>query len=382
LGTRKQRIAGIALVGFLLVLAVLTLFSQTLQTALLPKVATEIAAQKSMVHRIEGSGTITPRKQTELDNNNAWKIMKVHVKEDDQVKKGQVLLTFDKSELKQQLLDAEDELKKRNLNREVLQEQFVAAQREQDMQGVRKAKRDLEIERLDREIMMRRIEALRKDQSRSDTLVAPASGKVLNLQAKEGISIPPGQPVLTLLETGEGFQFSFTLSKETASLMQKGEKLSVKIEGDKPRQIEGTIAEIKPASSGGNGGGNNKPNADNNMQGDNPNTNDQQTIVVHVSGNGIQGGESASISLEKPFKEQGVVINKKWLKKDATGSYVFVLRENRSSLGNTYTVQKVYVKTGKGTDEEIVILTGLYMGEEIVTESSEPLQEGNRVRLN
>jgi len=381
LGTRKQRIAGIALVGFLLVLAGLTLFSQTLQTALLPKVATEIAAQKSMVHRIEGGGTITPRKQTELNSNSAWKIMKVHVKEDDQVKKGQVLITFDKSELKQQLLDAEDELKKRYLNREVLQEQFVAAQREQDEPSVRKAKRDLEIDRLDREIMLRRIEALRKEQSRSDTLVAPASGKVLNLQAKEGISIPQGQQVLTLLETGQGFQFSFTLNKETASLMQKGEKLSVNIEGDKPRQIEGTIAEIKTASSGGNGDGKtNNPDADNTMQGDNKNN--QQTIVVHVSGNSIQGGESASISLEKPFKEQGVVINKKWLKKDATGSYVFVLRENRSSLGNTYTVQKAYVKTGKGTDEEIVILTGLFMGEEIVTESSEPLQEGNRVRLN
>jgi len=379
--TRKQRIAGIALVGFLLLLAGLTLFSQTLQTALLPKVATEKATQKKLSHRIEGSGQITPRKKTELNSDNAWKISKVHVKEEDQVKKGQILITFDKTDAKRQLLDAEDELKKRNLNLEVLREQFVAAQREQDEAAVRKAKRDMELDRLDREIMLRRIEALRKEQDHKDTLIAPASGKVLNLLAKEGISIPPGQPVLTLLETGEGFQFSFTVDKESASLMQKGEKVPVNVEGDKPQQIEGTIAEIKTASSGSDGGGSaGKPDTDNTMQGDSGKA--QQTIVVNVSGNGLQGGESASVNLEKPFKDQGFVINKKWIKKDSTGSYVFVLREKRSSLGNTYTVQKSYLKTGKGNDEEIVVLAGVYMDEEIITESSEPLQEGNRVRLN
>jgi len=377
---RKQRIAGIALVGFLLLLAGLTLFSQTLQTALLPKVATEKAMQKRMSHRIEGSGQITPRKKTELNSDNAWKIAKVHVKEEDQVKKGQILVTFDKTDAKRQLLDAEDELKKRNLNLEVLREQFVAAQREQDEAAVRKAKRDMELDRLDREIMMRRIEALRKEQDHKDTLIAPASGKVLDLLAKEGVSIPPGQPVLTLLETGEGFQFTFTVDKESASLMQKGEKVPVNVEGDKPKQIEGTIAEIKDATSGSGGGAGSKPD----VESGNPDggVKAQKTIVVYVLGDGLKGGESASVSLEKPFQEQGLVINKKWLKKDGTGSYLFVVRENRSSLGNTYTVQKAYVKTGKGNDEEIIVLGGVYPEEDIVTESSEPLQEGNRIRLN
>lgn len=40
------------------------------------------------------------------------------------------------------------------------------------------------------------------------------------------------------------------------------------------------------------------------------------------------------------------------------------------------------MKTGKGNDEEIVVLGGVYLEEEIVAESSEPLQNGNRVRLN
>ncbi len=85
---QRQRIAGIALAAFLLILAGLTLFSQTLQTALLPKVATEKPAQKTMTHRIEGSGVITPRRQTELKSDSSWKVVKVHVRNDEQVKKG------------------------------------------------------------------------------------------------------------------------------------------------------------------------------------------------------------------------------------------------------------------------------------------------------
>ncbi|GGG52118.1 efflux RND transporter periplasmic adaptor subunit [Paenibacillus radicis (ex Gao et al. 2016)] len=377
---RKQRIAGIALVAFLLILALLTLFSQTLQTALLPKVATEKPTQKTLSHRIEGSGLITPRKQSEINSDNSWKIAKVHVKDEEKVKKGQILLTYDGTEVQQQLLDAEDEMKKRNLNRELLKEQFMAAQRSEDEDAIRKAKRDLELEQLDRGIAERKIEALRKELAQNRDLTAPADGKVLNLQAKEGMSIPQGQPVLTLLETGKGFEFTFTTDKESADLMQKNEKVTVTLDGDKPRKIEGTVAEIKTASPGNGGGGANQPDAENGSSGGGGKS--QKTIVVYVPGDGLQGGESASVNLEKPFKEQGLVISQKWIKKDGTGSYVFVIRENRSSLGNTYTVQKAYVKTGKGNGEEIVVLGGVYMEEDIVTESSQPLQEGNRVRLN
>jgi len=363
---RRQRMAGIALVAFLLLLAGLTLFSQTLQTALLPKVTTEKPANKTLTHLIEGSGLIAPRRQIELNSDSGWKVAKVHVRNDESVKKGQVLVTFDGSETQTQLLDAEDELKKRDLNRELLEEQFIDAQRAGDEEGIRKAKRALEMDRLDRDIAMRRIETLRKNWTLKRTLTAPADGKVAKLQAEEGISVPNGQPVLTLVKVGEGFQFAFTADKDSADLMKKDEKVTVNVDGDKPRQVEGTVAEIKDASSG-TGDGDGKV---------------HKTIVVHLSGGGLQGGETASVSLRKPVKEQGLVIQKKWLNKDGTGSYVFVVRESRSSLGNTYRVRKAYVETAKGNDEEIIVLGGVYLNEEIVTESSAPLQEGNRVRLN
>ncbi|GIO36827.1 hemolysin D [Paenibacillus antibioticophila] len=370
---RKQRIAGIALGVLLLVLAVFTLFSQTLQTALLPKVTTAKPVKKTLNYHIEGSGLITPRKQMELNSDSGWKVEKVHVRNEEVVKKGQILVTFDGTEAQQQLLDAEDELKKRKLNRELLKEQFVAAQQSGDESEIRRASRDIELERIDYDMAERRIESLRQDLERRRTLSAPVDGKVTNLQAEEGMGVPQGQPVLTLVETGKGFQLSFTIATEFANLIRIDEKVPVIVNEDKPRQIEGTVAEIKDAPTGSSRGS-----ADDESGG----VKDQKTIVVYIPGNDLKGGESANVSWKQPFQEQGLVINKKWLKKDGTGSYVFVVRENRSSLGNTYTVQKAYLNTGKGNDEEIVVIGGIYPEEDIVTESSEPLQEGNRIRLN
>ncbi|MFS0726372.1 efflux RND transporter periplasmic adaptor subunit [Paenibacillus sp. 1P07SE] len=370
---RKQRIAGVALGVFLLVLAGFTLFSQTLQTALLPKVTTAKPVKKTLSHHIEGSGLITPRQQLELNSDSGWKVEKVHVDNEEDVKKGQILVTFDGTEMKQQLLDAEDDLKKRELNREVLKEQFIAAQHGGDDREIRKAIRDLELERIDADMAKRRMETLRQELARKSTLTAPVDGRVTNLQAEAGMGIPQGQPLLTLVETGKGFQFSFTVAKELADLMRIDEKVPVHVDEDMSLEIEGTVAEIKDAPSG-NGGG---------MPDDEGGgAKDQKTIVVHVPGDHLKGGESSRVSLKKPFQEQGLVIDKNWLKKDGTGSYVFVVRENRSSLGNTYTVQKAYVTTGKEDGEEIVVLRGIYPEEDIVTESSEPLQEGNRIRLH
>ncbi|WP_020619009.1 efflux RND transporter periplasmic adaptor subunit [Paenibacillus daejeonensis] len=370
---RKQRMAGVALGVFLLVLAGFTLFSQTLQTALLPKVATAKPVKKTLSHHIEGNGLITPRKLLELNSDSGWKVEKVHVHKEEDVKKGQILVTFDGTELKQQLLDAEDDMKKRALNRELLKEQFIAAQHAGDEREIRMAIRDLDLDRIDADIAKRRMESLRQELERKSTLTAPVDGKVTNLQAEAGMASPPGQPLLTLVETGKGFQFSFTIAKELADLMQIDEKVPVHVNEDTALDIEGTVAEIKDAPSG-NGGG--MPEDEDDV------AKDQKTIVVHVPGDHLKGGESSRISLKKPFQEQGLVIDKNWLKKDATGSYVFVVRENRSSLGNTYTVQKAYVTTGKENGEEIVVLGGLYPEEDIVTESSEPLQEGNRIRLH
>jgi len=382
---RRQRVASILFILFFIVLAGLTLFSNTLQTAMLPKVATEKPVKKTLSRLIKGSGVMAPKETLDLVSESGWKVSKVHVKKDEQVKKGQILITFDSEDLQQQLMDAEDLLKKQDLNREVLKEQFIAAQQSGSEEAIRKAERDLESDRLDRNIARRKIEKMRKELSANRTLKAPFDGRVAEIKVKDGMNFPQGQPVLQLVRNGDEFQFSFTADSDSADLLQIDEQVVVDVKGDIHKRIEGTIAGIKDAPSGsggsgptglpGNGGGSASGSEEGAAQG-------QKTIVVSVSGSGLQGGEQASVVLEKSVKEQGMVIRKELIKKDGKGGYVFVVRERKSSLGNTYTAQKVYVTTGDENAEEIIVAGGLSPQDDIIIETSEPLQDGNRVRLN
>ncbi|SFE81504.1 HlyD family secretion protein [Paenibacillus algorifonticola] len=249
---------------------------------------------------------------------------------------------------------------------------------------IRKAVRDLKSWQLDRDIGQRTIDQMRKELSRNRTLKAPFEGVVANLQAEEGTNMAPGQILLELIKTEEGFQFSFTTDEESASLLQNNEKVTVDVKGEKNWQLEGKIAEIKDVSQGSGGESNGNLGAEGGALNGNgeEGADRRKAVVVFVSGDSLQGGEAASVAVEKKAEQQGLVIRKERLKKDEKGSYVLVVRENKNSLGNIYTVHKAYVKTGDWNEEEIIVLDGLFAKDDIIAETSEPLQEDNRIRLD
>jgi len=376
--SKRNRVIAILVGIFMGVLLLLTLFSNTIQTATLPKVSTERAVKKALSNSVEGQGVIVPKMMKELSSDSGWRIAAINVRDHDTVKKGQVLITFDSTEAEQQLLDAEDQLKKQNLNRELLKEQFVAAQRSGNEEEIRKAKRGLEIDQVDREMAQRKIEIMKKDIARKQAIIAPFDGKVEEIKVEKGENTSPGQLLLSLVNRKEGFQITFGTNGDAAALLQIGDKVDIEIKGNKAQRLKGAIADIQsgpPASSGEKesrtGGGT-----------DGKGTLTQSSIKVDVSGGKLQGGEQAIVKAMKKAKEQGLVIRKDLLKKDGNGSYLFIVHANRSPLGNTYIVQKAYVQTGEENEDEIMILDGLSPGEDIIVDSSDPLQDGNRIRLN
>ncbi|MBP1967161.1 efflux RND transporter periplasmic adaptor subunit [Paenibacillus aceris] len=384
---KRQRLLTTLFILFFIVLAGLTLFSNTFQTALLPKVTTEKPVKKTLTHTIRGGGVITPKQKNDVVSDNGWKVAKVNVSKNDQVKKGQVLITFDDTADKQQLLDEEDRLKKMSLNREALKEQFVAAQQEGDEAKIRKAKRDLEIDQLDTDIAQRKVDSMRNDLSEKSTLKAPFDGIVADIKAKEGTATPQGQSLITLVNTHEGYELSFSTNEDSAALLQIGEAVTPVVTKDgKPLNVKGTITEIKDGQtvSGDGQGGSTKPGGGGGAEdgGVDSGGKPQKTVVIAVSGEGIQGSEQATVRIEKQANLQGLVISKEMLKKDGADSYVFVVREKKSPLGNSYYVQKAKVNTGDETEEGIIVLSGIAPQEEIIKETSEPLQDGNRIRLN
>lgn len=371
----RKRLTPALFVLFLVILAGLTVYSHTLQTMTLPKVIAEKPASRMMTHLIQGSGKVMPRRQDELASDSGWKVKKVHVKPGDAVAKGQALVTFDGSELEQTLLDEEAELQKRLRGREELQERFKLAARDGDTEEMRKAKRDLQNGRVDEEIARRKLNARRREWQQKLTLTAPYAGFVADVQAREGLRVSQGQTAITMMSSGEGFQFSFVIDADAAALLAAGEEFPVAVRG--AGQAKGTITEIKAdapfhGASGGADGG--KPG------GGTENPQAQAIVVVALSGKTLKGGEQASVQIEKPSPEEGLVLRKAYLRKDSRGYYVFVVEENRSSLGNHYYVKQKYIRILDETSEEAVV-EGLNAQDQIVAESSEPLRDGDPVRL-
>ncbi|TCZ78462.1 efflux RND transporter periplasmic adaptor subunit [Paenibacillus albiflavus] len=376
---RRQRLASILFVTFFVILGGLTLFSNTFQTAMLPKVTTEKPSMKTLDRRIQGNGVLQPREQVELTSEGGSEVTKVHVELHEEVKKGQNLVTFDTTDAQQQVLDAEADLKKRYLNQEVLQEQCIVAYQSGDADALRKAKRDLEIDQLDLDIAKRKLDKLRKDVTKKGTIIAPFDGIIAKVEAKIGMIPSQGQALVTVVQRDAGYQFSFAIEEGAANLLQLDEEVSVLVKGSSDQRLKGRIVEIQDATTSASdqsGGALSRASSEGETAGA-----AKKTVVVAVSGDKLHSGEKASVNLEKKTSDPGLVINKHIVKKDGTGSFVLVVDMNQSTLGNTYTVRKAYISTGDENADEIIVLKGLTTRDDIIAESSEPLQEGNRIRL-
>ncbi|MFC3747923.1 efflux RND transporter periplasmic adaptor subunit [Paenibacillus sp. GCM10012306] len=371
----KQRWASIGLILFFVLLAGLTLFSNTLETAMLPKVTTEKPSSKRLVHHIKGSGILTPKKVKTLNSDNGWLISEVHVKEKERVKKGQLLVTFDSTKSQEELIDAEYQLKKHDLNREKLKEQYIAAGNAEDEEGMISAKRELDINTLDRNSLQRNIERLKRELGKSRAVHAPFDGRIIELPAERGMMIGQGQKLMTMVQLSEGYEFSFTLDKDAAAMLQQDEKIPVQLKGKESEKFTGTLSKITIASSvpGPNDKGEGEQNA--------PESTNKRKIIMTLPAEGTEGDEEASIAIKKEPAAQGLVIRNELIKRDGESNYVWVVRENRGTLGTTYTVQKAYVVKGDTVEKETIILGGLLKDDELIVESSEPLQEGNRIRI-
>ncbi|MDE5864255.1 MAG: efflux RND transporter periplasmic adaptor subunit, partial [Lachnospiraceae bacterium] len=112
--SRKELIKKIAVI-FLVVLLVLTFFSNTIMNYSLPEVATEPVTSGTVSNKVRGQGTVETNSDYEVTVSGTRVIKEVKVQAGDTVEKGQVLFTFEEAE-NTELNDAEDALEQMELD--------------------------------------------------------------------------------------------------------------------------------------------------------------------------------------------------------------------------------------------------------------------------
>ncbi|QUL54878.1 biotin/lipoyl-binding protein [Paenibacillus tritici] len=374
---RKKRIR----TAFLLLLGVLlffTFFSNTLESLMLPKVTTVQPESRSLEFTLEGSGMLRPVSEVQLLNSSGWKVRQILVKEGDKVKKGQQLILYDSQTAESELQDEVSLLDKQKILQQTLQDQFIQTYLEGDELQIRKARREIEAGKLDQATQARKIAGMRDQLARQQQLLAPFDGIVTQVNAIPGM-LSAGAPDLVLSSSSEGYQFDFMADAELLSSLgvSLGEKIEVEVhpsEGQQARPLQGQVAEIKTvqARTGSSSG------EENGRAEEIP----QRNVFIRLAEDSLKGGEQVQVKLKKPSLQEGLVVPDKAIHQAGERSFVYKIEEQRGALGNNFVVREVQIRSSITNGVDSLIQTDtLYEDELIILESSEPLQDGNRVRL-
>lgn len=373
---KKRKIVWLSGLFFSLLL-LLTLASNTLQTLNLPKVRSEQGKEGALVTTWRGKARLMPRQQIDLSNKSDWSIKEVHVKEGDHVKKGQTLVTYENPAAEQEILDEQASLAGQRLSFVDLQDDYILAVQNDDEMQIRRARRELERARLAIGVQERKLSTMQSEASDRRRMIAPFDGVVTQVHAVPQLPSGIGGPDISLANTQQGYQFEMIIPDSIGLKLHIEEKMDVEIEHEGAKvPVEGVITEIRPMTSDGG------TYFQEGSEGNAYQMASSQRVVVKVQHPNVQANDLVSVELTQSEKtDGGLLVSNQAIHREGMNSYVLVIDERSGPLGNTFIVRKAPVQLGGTNGQETLVLQGLSMKDRIIVESSEPLIEGQRVRV-
>ncbi|MWV42568.1 HlyD family efflux transporter periplasmic adaptor subunit [Paenibacillus sp. HJL G12] len=377
------------IIVFVIAMILLTLFSGTIQNVMLPKVVTASPSDEKLKAEINGDGRLQATEQTDMTNQNGLPMKKIRVNEGDNVEKGDILVEFDLSELNHQLLDEEAAIQEKELNGDKLKQDFLDATLGGDEIKIQDATRNLDSYKIEFGIEQRKLQALKNDIEKKRYLKAPYAGTITEIKASKDDIPSAGQAIATLVKKADGYQFTFSIPDDQAKWLEEKETVDVQVtEGKKSAKVKGNIESIVFGNSGGNsqGSGMSMAAPDASEKKDDSASPGAATYQVTVGvteepkNMALAAGMKASTQIIHVNDAKGYVISNDWMKQDQDGKYVLVVEKQLGAFGNDYTVKKAYVRIIASSADQALV-SGLTKKDDIITESSEPLQDGDRVRV-
>lgn len=134
----KRRIIG-WLGGFLALMLLFTFLSRAADSITVPKVQTQTPQKRKITHPVSGSGKVVQNQERAVRTEEGQIVKAIHVKEGAQVEEGDLLFELDLEELKEQILLAQQELEKLELQEADANSQQEAAQSKQETTRARAA---------------------------------------------------------------------------------------------------------------------------------------------------------------------------------------------------------------------------------------------------
>ncbi|WP_152391766.1 efflux RND transporter periplasmic adaptor subunit [Paenibacillus guangzhouensis] len=367
----RKRTIRIVAVLFIFVLIAFTLLGNTIMALTLPKVTVIEPKPGQLTHTFKGSGILKWRAEMELVNPTSSIVKKIKVKKGDVVKKGQQLVIYERSDAEQQILDEQASLDKLRIAIEEQQSSYIMAVQNGDELLIKAAKRQIDTSKIDLDVQQRKIQKMQEDLTKSRVLVAPFDGMITEVAAIEGLASTRGGSDVRISNKSLGFESEVSVPARIASLLKIGDRLDVQVNGSQEEQDEGMLADIQDGngsdlSSAGGGTPSNEP---------------MKRLLITIQGGDWKGGEHVQVELTRQAAAEALLISNQAIHEDSSGKYVYRVEDRNGPLGNAFYVQRVPITVVDVNDHESAVTEGLFEQDQVVLESSEPLQEGNKVRM-
>ncbi|MGI6706212.1 MAG: efflux RND transporter periplasmic adaptor subunit [Clostridia bacterium] len=355
------------------------------------RVRVEKVQHRDITTMIETSGIVEPSRLMNITAETGGKVSRVYVKEGQQVKKGESLVSLDPGVLKRQLEQAELSLEiEKKLAAKVREE--TAQQRAETALAMAQSigmdydrfTRAMEEYRMvsgdgeelaavwasdDRPLEDKNIQAMKLELAEMElrnlrmelekyTLKATMEGEVLAVNAKEGEFAPPGVPAIVIGDTRQ-MAVQATISENDILRVKVGQEVEISGDTVGPVPVKGRIVGIKPMAK--------RLEAGQAMEA-------VGQVIIEPERGKLQTlpGVSVNVNIICQSKKKALAVPIEAILQRDEEEYVYILEEDRAYLRK--------VRTGVQNDFYVEITEGLAPGDRIVFDPSRNIYNGARVR--
>ena len=291
----------------------------------------------------EIQGNVEPVKKNNISSETGGRIVRLNVKEGDNVNAGQLQASVDMEPLNKQIEELESALD-------------LAADVYDRQKRLWDQKIGSEIQYLQAKNNKERLEkslAGLRAQLKKANIYAPISGVIEGLTVEQGDVAPPGMPIMQLINTRD-LKVVAEVPERYVGTVKNGENVKVEVptlQAEQTESIRVVGKVIHPSNrtfhletSLANRNGEMKPNL---------------LALVHI----------------EDYREENAIVVSVDLVQQEVGGKQFVYIAETTPEGKV--ARKVYVKTGESYDNQIVITEGLKAGDEVIQRGARSLSEND-----
>lgn len=301
-----------------------------------------VVAQQTFVDSLSVKGSIDANEQIQIRSQVSGVVTAIYFKEGGQVKKGQVLLQIDRSEISAQLSQAQtqEQLAAENAQRaKLLLEKEAISQEEYQT---------AEAELKSRQAQTRLIEA----QSAKTTVRAPFSGTVGLRAVSEGTYLSPETVVANLVNINP-VKVTFSVSEQYMNKVKINSRLGFTVAGDN-KQYAAKVYAIEPGLDA--------------------TTRTLQMRALADNPDGVlRPGAFANIQLPLNKMDNAILIPTQAVVPVQNGKKVFIVKNGKA--------QETMIETSIRTDTEVLVTSGLQNGDTVLTTGVLALKNGMPVKV-